>query len=97
MLSCLTDAFGGFELVLPCDQWIAEHRTVFPFDGVKLGFLPGMARRLREASYATDYERYSGQFLAAQYRAFNSEPFDRLVAKAATAEKRERGRSEHEG
>jgi enoyl-CoA hydratase/carnithine racemase len=152
---------GGFQLVLLCDQRIAEQRAVFRFDEVKLGFLPGMAtfrlakyiglgraksiiltgrhvraaealdwgildrvgdqvsfegtlaaavddllpfhpvalemaRRLLEESYASDYERHLGQFLAAQHRAINSEPFDRLVARAAASEKRERGRSPRE-
>jgi len=42
-----------------------------------------MARRLLDESFATTYENYLGHFLAAQYRAINSEPFDRLVARAA--------------
>jgi len=36
-----------------------------------------------DESFATTYENYLGHFLAAQYRAINSEPFDRLVARAA--------------
>jgi enoyl-CoA hydratase len=34
---------GGFQLVLLCDARIAEKRTVFCLNEVKLGFLPGMA------------------------------------------------------
>ncbi|MBM2812647.1 MAG: hypothetical protein HW416_3406, partial [Chloroflexi bacterium] len=34
---------GGFQLALSCDMRIAERRSVFCFDEVKLGFLPGMA------------------------------------------------------
>ncbi len=144
---------GGFQLALSCDMRIAERRSVFCFDEVKLGFLPGMAtfrlakyigfgraksviltgrkiraeealswgildrvcdqvsfdealmetvrdllpfhpvalemaRRLLDESYSTSYENFLGHFLAAQYRAINSEAFDRLVARAARQDKR---------
>jgi enoyl-CoA hydratase/carnithine racemase len=56
---------------------------LLPFHPVALE----MARRLLDESYATSYENYLGHFLAAQYRAINSEAFDRLVASAARQEK----------
>jgi len=51
---------------------------LLPFHPVALE----MARRLLDESYATDYDIFLGHFLAAQYRAINSEAFDRLVARA---------------
>lgn len=57
---------------------------LLPFHPVALE----MARRLLDESYTTTYENYLGHFLAAQYRAINSEAFDRLVARAARQERR---------
>jgi enoyl-CoA hydratase/carnithine racemase len=34
---------GGFQLLLVCDSVIAEKKSVFCFNEVKLGFLPGMS------------------------------------------------------
>src|SRR3989338_6280382 len=75
-----------------CDQVSFEEaladavRDLLPFHPVALE----MARRLLDESYATSYETFLGHFLAAQYRAINSEAFDRLVAKAARQEHQER-------
>jgi enoyl-CoA hydratase/carnithine racemase len=44
----------------------------------------GMARRLLEESYATDYEDFLGHFLAAQDRAIKSGAFDRLLSEGAS-------------
>ena len=52
---------------------------LLPFHPVALE----MARRLLDESYATAYDTFLGHFLAAQYRAINSEAFERLVASAA--------------
>ena len=57
----------------------ATLNDLLPFHPVALE----MARRLLDESFATTYENYLGHFLAAQYRAINSEPFDRLVSRAA--------------
>ena len=73
-----------------CDQVSFEEaladavRDLLPFHPVALE----MARRLLDESYATSYETFLGHFLAAQYRAINSEAFDRLVARAAGEERR---------
>jgi hypothetical protein len=62
------------------DDTLAEtENDLLPYHPVALE----MARRLLDESFATSYENYLGHFLAAQYRAINSEPFDRLVARAA--------------
>lgn len=57
----------------------ATVNDLLPFHPVALE----MARRLLDESYGTSYENFLGHFLAAQYRAINSEAFDRLVARAA--------------
>lgn len=73
-----------------CDQVSFEEglaetvNDLLPFHPVALE----MARRLLDESYGTSYENYLGHFLAAQYRAINSEAFDRLVARAASEERR---------
>ncbi len=75
-----------------CDQVSFEEaltqvvNDLLPFHPVALE----MARRLLDESYATSYETFLGHFLAAQYRAINSEAFDRLVARAARQERQER-------
>lgn len=41
-----------------------------------------LTRRLLNESYASAYENFEGHFLAAQHRAINSEPFQRLIKDA---------------
>lgn len=73
-----------------CDQVSFDETLIetvsdlLPFHPVALE----MARRLLDESYSTSYENFLGHFLAAQYRAINSEAFDRLVARAARQDKR---------
>jgi enoyl-CoA hydratase/carnithine racemase len=84
------DALSWGILDRVCDQVSFEEaltdavRDLLPFHPVALE----MARRLLDESYATSYETFLGHFLAAQYRAINSEAFDRLVARAAGEERR---------
>ena len=90
------EALGWGLLDRVCDQVAFEEtlaetvNDLLPFHPVALE----MARRLLDESFSTSYEHFLGHFLAAQYRAINSEAFDRLVARAAGEERRAaRGRN----
>lgn len=73
-----------------CDQVAFEDtlreavNDLLPFHPVALE----MGRRLLDESFATSYDTFLGHFLAAQYRAINSDAFERLVANAARQEAR---------